>query len=302
MRERAIFLLIAGGLICWLSICGRRTAGPVEEAELSGSICLAGSTSMERLSNALAEGFMEKYPGVRVTVECVGSGAGIAAVVSGSADIGNSSRSLKPEEKESGAVENIVALDGIAVCVDPGSRVQGLTRQELIEIYTGGITDWSQVGGEELPIVVIGHTAGSGTREAFEELLGINYACDYANELNSTGAVLARVSSTPGAIGYISMEAVDESVISLELDGVKPDPENVERDKYILSRPFVMVTAGRIEEQGELVRAWFAYVLGEEGRAVVEQMGLAVPEEPGDRETGGQGTKDQDLGGQERRG
>lgn len=277
MRERAIFLLIAGGLICWLSICGRRTAAPAEE--LSGSICLAGSTSMEKLSNGLAEGFMEKYPGVRVTVECVGSGAGIAAVVSGSADIGNSSRSLKPEEKERGAVENIVALDGIAVCVDPGSRVRGLTRQELTEIYTGRITDWSQLGGERLPIVVIGHTAGSGTREAFEELLGIEYACVYTNELSSTGAVLARVASTHGAIGYISMEAVDESVIPLELDGVVPVPENVEGGNYILSRPFVMATPGEIGKQGELVRAWFAYVLGEEGRAVVEQMGLAVPGE-----------------------
>lgn len=286
MRERAIFLLIAGGLICWLSICGRRTAAPAEEAELSGSICLAGSTSMEKLSNALAEGFMEKHPAVRVTVECVGSGAGIAAVVSGSADIGNSSRSLKPEEKESGAVETIVALDGIAVCVNPGSRIRGLTRQELIEIYTGGITDWSRVGGEEFPIVVIGHTAGSGTREAFEALLGIEYACAYANELSSTGAVLAKVASTPGAVGYISMEAVDDSVIPLKLDGAEPVPENVEGGKYLLSRPFVMATAGGIERQSELVRAWFAYVLGEEGRAVVKQMGLAVPGEPEDRGNG----------------
>lgn len=287
MRARAIFLLLAGGLICFLSVCGRRTAAaPAEETELSGSICLAGSTSMEKLSNALAEEFMEKYPGVRVTVECVGSGAGIAAVLSGAADIGNSSRNLKAEEIENGAVENIVALDGIVICVDPGSRVRGLTRQELIGIYTGELTDWSQLGGDALPVVVIGHTAGSGTREAFEEILGIEYACQYANELSSTGAVLARVASTPGAIGYISMEAVDGSVIALALDGVEPGAENVENGNYMLSRPFVMVTAGELSGQGKLTRAWFDYVLGEEGRAVVKDMGLALPGGQEGRERG----------------
>lgn len=242
--------------------------------ELSGSIQMVGSTSMEKLANALAESFMEKYPNVTVTAEFVGSGAGIEAVTSGSADIGNSSRNLKDEEKSNGAVENIVAIDGIAVCVDPTNTVTGLTKQQLTDIYTGTITNWSEVGGADAPIIVVGREAGSGTRGAFEELLDVIDSCAYANELDSTGAVMAKVASTPGAIGYVSLDVVDDSVIALALEGVEATAENIKAGNYFLSRPFVMATKGEISEQNELVRAWFDYVLGEEGQAVAAKVGL----------------------------
>ena len=244
-----------------------------DSKELSGSIQMVGSTSMEKLANALAESFMEKYPNVTVTAEFVGSGAGIEAVTSGSADIGNSSRNLKDEEKSNGAVENIVAIDGIAVCVDPTNTVTGLTKQ-LTDIYTGAVMNWSEVGGADIPIIVVGREAGSGTRGAFEELLKVEDGCAYANELDSTGAVMAKVASTPGAIGYVSLDVVDDSVIALALDGVEPTAENIKAGDYFLSRPFVMATKGEISEQNELVRAWFDYVLGEEGQAVAAQVGL----------------------------
>ena len=249
------------------------SAAPTEAA-LSGSIQMVGSTSMEKLANALCEAFMEKYPDVSVTAEFVGSGAGIEAVNNGTADIGNSSRNLKDEEKQAGAVENIVAIDGIAVCVDPANTVTNLTKDQLISIYSGETTNWSEVGGADAPIIVVGREAGSGTRGAFEELLKLEDACAYANELDSTGAVIAKVASTPGAIGYASLDAIDDSVVALSLEGVEATPENIKAGNYFLSRPFVMATKGEISEQNELVQAWFDFVLGDEGQAVASEVGL----------------------------
>lgn len=243
-------------------------------ASLSGTIQMVGSTSMEKLANALAESFMDKYPDVTVTAEFVGSGAGIEAVTNGSADIGNSSRNLKDEEKANGAVENIVAIDGIAVCVDPANTVAGLTKQQLTDIYTGKVTNWSQVGGSDSPIVVIGREAGSGTRGAFEELLKVENSCTYANELDSTGAVMAKVASTPGSIGYVSLDVVDDTVKALPLEGVEPTAENIKAGKYFLSRPFVMATKGEISKQSELVQVWFDFVYGEEGQNIAAKVGL----------------------------
>ena len=249
------------------------SAAPTEAA-LSGSIQMVGSTSMEKLANALCEAFMEKYPDVSVTAEFVGSGAGIEAVNNGTADIGNSSRNLKDEEKQAGAVENIVAIDGIAVCVDPANTVTNLTKDQLISIYSGETTNWSEVGGADAPIIVVGREAGSGTRGAFEELLKLEDACAYANELDSTGAVIAKVASTPGAIGYASLDAIDDSVVALSLEGVEATPENIKAGNYFLSRPFVMATKGEISQQSELVQAWFDFVLGDEGQAVASEVGL----------------------------
>ena len=242
--------------------------------DLSGSIQMVGSTSMEKLANALSEAFMEKYPNVTVTAEFVGSGAGIEAVNNGTADIGNSSRNLKDEEKAAGAVENIVAIDGIAVCVDPANTVTGLTKDQLINIYNGTTTNWSEVGGADAPIIVVGREAGSGTRGAFEELLGLEDACKYANELDSTGAVMAKVASTPGAIGYVSLDALDDSVVALALDGVEASADNIKAGKYFLSRPFVMATKGEISEQSDLIQKWFDFVLGDEGQQVAANVGL----------------------------
>ena len=250
-------------------------AAPAETtADLSGSISMVGSTSMEKLSNALSEAFMEKYPDVTVTAEFVGSGAGVEAVTNGTADIGNSSRSLKDEEKAAGVVENVVAIDGIAVCVDPANEVANLTKEQLTNIYNGTITNWKEVGGADEPIIVIGREAGSGTRGAFEELVDLKDACKYANELDSTGAVIAKVASTPGAIGYASLDALDDSVKALSLEGVEATAENIKAGNYFLSRPFVMATKGEISEQNDLVQAWFDFVLGDEGQQVASEVGL----------------------------
>lgn len=243
-------------------------------AGLSGSISMVGSTSMEKLANALSEAFMEEYPDVTVTAEFVGSGAGIEAVTNGTADIGNSSRSLKDEEKAAGVVENVVAIDGIAVCVDPANEVADLTKEQLTNIYNGTVTNWKEVGGADEPIIVIGREAGSGTRGAFEELVDLKDACKYANELDSTGAVIAKVASTPGAIGYASLDALDDSVKALSLEGVEATAENIKAGNYFLSRPFVMATKGEISEQNDLVQAWFDFVLGDEGQQIASEVGL----------------------------
>lgn len=250
------------------------TATKGEGTELSGSISMAGSTSMEKLANAVAESFMAKYPDVTVSAEFTGSGAGIESLVAGSVDIGNSSRNLKEEEKTAGAVENIVAIDGIAVVVDPANTVTNLTKEQLISIYKGEIKNWSELGGVDEPVVVVGREAGSGTRGAFEEILEIEDACVYANELDSTGAVMAKVASTPGAIGYVSLDVVDESVIAVSLEGVAATAENIKAGNYFLSRPFVMATKGEISEQSAEVRALFEYLASEEGKEVINSVGL----------------------------
>ncbi len=250
-------------------------AAPAETTtDLSGSISMVGSTSMEKLANALSEAFMEEHPDVTVTAEFVGSGAGIEAVTNGTTDIGNSSRSLKDEEKAAGVVENVVAIDGIAVCVDPANEVADLTKEQLTNIYNGTVTNWKEVGGADEPIIVIGREAGSGTRGAFEELVDLVDGCKYANELDSTGAVIAKVASTPGAIGYASLDALDDSVKSLSLEGVEATAENIKAGNYFLSRPFVMATKGEISEQNDLVQAWFDFVLGDEGQQVASEVGL----------------------------
>lgn len=243
-------------------------------ADLSGSVSMSGSTSMEKLANAVAESFMEKYPNVTVTAEFTGSSAGIESVLAGSVDIGNSSRNLKDDEKSAGAVENIVAIDGIAVVADPANKVEDLTKDQLVSIYTGETKNWSEVGGDDQAIVVVGREAGSGTRGAFEELLDIADACVYANELDSTGAVMAKVASTPGAIGYVSLDVVDDSVKALKLDGVDATEENIKAGNYALSRPFVMATKGEISEQKTEVQALFDYLSSDEGKALIKSVGL----------------------------
>lgn len=243
-------------------------------ADLEGSISMAGSTSMEKLANSVAESFMAKYPGVTVTAEFTGSSAGVEALEAGSVDIGNSSRNLKDTEKEAGAVENIVAIDGIAVVTDPANTVKNLTKDQLISIYKGEIKNWKDLDGEDQAIVVIGREAGSGTRGAFEELLEIEDACAYANELDSTGAVMAKAASTPGAIGYVSLDIVDDTVATLTLDDVEPTEENIKADKYLLSRPFVMATKGEITEQSEAVQAMFEYLASDEGKELIKGVGL----------------------------
>ena len=247
------------------------------EESLTGTISLAGSTSMEKLCEAMSESFMADNQGITVTVEYVGSGAGIESLSKGSVDIGNSSRNLKPEELSNGCVENVVALDGIAVIVDKNNGVTDISSENLKKLYTGEIKNWKELGGADEAVVVIGREAGSGTRDAFEELLELKDKCDYAQQLDSTGAVLAKVASTPGAIGYVSLDVVDESVLSVSIDSVEANEQNILAGKYLLSRPFVMATKGDVSSQDELVQKWFEYVNSEKGKEIIKKVGLIVP-------------------------
>ena len=241
--------------------------------ELSGKIQLAGSTSMEKMCGALMEAFMEEYPNVTVTTEYTGSGAGIESVTSGAVDIGNASRALSDKEKSAGIEENIVAM-----ITDKNNKVTNVTKQQLTDIYTGKITNWKDLGGSDEAIVVIGREAASGTRGAFEELLEVKNKCAYAQELDSTGAVLAKVAATPGAIGYVSLDVVDKTVAALKLDGVDATEDNIKAGKYTLSRPFVMATKGSVSSQSELVQTWFNFVKSEAGKKVIKGVGLILPE------------------------
>lgn len=243
-------------------------------SDVTGTVTMNGSTSMEKLANALTEAFMEKYPGITATVEFTGSGSGIEAVANGTVDIGNSSRSLKDEEKAKGLIENVVAIDGIAVVVDPANTVENLTKDQLTNIYNGQIKNWSELGGADQQIVVIGREASSGTRGAFEELLGLEDKCQYAQEIDSTGAVMAKVASTPGSIGYVSLDVLDETVKALKLDDVEPTAENIKAGNYFLSRPFVMATKGEISQQSEAVQTLFDYINSDEGQQIISEVGL----------------------------
>ena len=287
--KKLLTVLLTVLMVLGLSACSNSTANEENtndannEAEtpaetLSGKLSLSGSTSMEKVCEALAETFMEKYPDVTVTVEYTGSGAGIESVTNKMVDIGNSSRALKDTEKEKGVVENVIAIDGIAVITNNSNEVENLTKEDLIKIYTGEIKNWKELGGKDENIVVLGREAGSGTRGAFEELLGIVDSCVYAGELDSTGGVKAKVASTEGTIGYVSLDVVDDTVKALKLDEVEATEANILAVKYALQRPFVMATKGEVEKQTDLVKAWFDYIASDEGKEIIKSVGLIIPE------------------------
>lgn len=287
--KKLLTVLLAVLMVLGLSACSNSTANeentndannetetPAET--LSGKLSLSGSTSMEKVCEALAETFMEEYPDVTVTVEYTGSGAGIESVTNKMVDIGNSSRALKDTEKEKGVVENVIAIDGIAVITNNSNEVENLTKEDLIKIYTGEIKNWKELGGKDENIVVLGREAGSGTRGAFEELLGIVDQCVYAGELDSTGGVKAKVASTEGTIGYVSLDVVDDTVKALKLDGVEATEANIKAGSYLLSRPFVMATNGEISAQNEIVQTWFDYIKSAKGQEVIKSVGLILPD------------------------
>lgn len=292
MKKRMLAALMTAGMMtAALTGCGGSNAASntdtadagsadktaTSSSDLSGTITLAGSTSMEKLCEAMSESFMQEYPGITVSVEYTGSGAGLESLAAGSVDIGNASRSLKDEEKSNGEVENVVALDGIAVVTEKNNKLTDISSQDLSKIYSGDIKNWNELGGEDESIVVIGREAGSGTRDAFEELLNVKDSCKYAQELDSTGAVLAKVASTPGAVGYVSLDVVDDTVNAVSIDGVEPTEENILAGKYLLSRPFVMATKGEISEQNDLVKTWFDYINSDAGKEVISKVGLINP-------------------------
>ncbi|MCD8390745.1 MAG: phosphate ABC transporter substrate-binding protein [Firmicutes bacterium] len=257
-----------------MASCGGAGTQDTAGSDVSGTVEMNGSTSMQKLVEAACEVFNEQNPTITASAQFTGSGAGIQAVIDGTADIGNASRALKDEEKAEGLVENIVALDGIAVITNKNVTASDLTNEQLAAIYTGETSDWSAVGGDSGQIVVIGRESGSGTRDAFEEMLDIADNCAYSQELDSTGAVLTTVASTPNAVGYVSLDVLDDSVNVLTINGIEATAENIKAGDYTLQRPFVMATKGEISEQSAAVQKWFEFLDSEDGQAVIANAGL----------------------------
>ena len=228
--------------------------------ELSGTVATDGSTSMEKVIGALGESFMAENPNVTFTYNPTGSGSGIQAVSEGRCDIGVSSRALKDEEKASGLKETTLALDGIAIIVNPENPISDLDVETIAKIYTGEITNWKDVGGNDAEIVLIGREAGSGTRDGFESITDTKDACQYRQELTSTGDVIATVAQNPNAIGYASLSAVKDTVKALAVGGVAPSEDTVKDGSYVVQRPFVLVTKDG-EALSEAAQAFYDYAL-----------------------------------------
>ena len=244
--------------------------------ELSGTVNTAGSTSMKDVMAVLTEVFEKENPGVNINYTGSGSGAGIEGATSGTCDIGLSSRALKDEEKESGAVENIVALDGVAIVINPANGVENLTVKQIAQIFTGELTNWSEVGGTDGEIAVFGREAGSGTRGAFEEIVGVVDTCKYTNEYSSTGDVIGNVASNPNAIGYASLSAVDDTVKAVKVNDVAPSEATVKDGTYEIQRPFLMVTKEGAE-LSEAAQAFLDFAMSAEAADYIAAAGAVSP-------------------------
>ena len=276
--KKIICIALAAVMALSLAACGnttKETDAPAvtEAAKLTGTVSTDGSTSMEKVIGGLGEMFMEVNDGVTFTYNPTGSGSGIKAVQEGRCDIGLSSRALKAEEEEQGLVATTLAYDGIAVIVNPENTVEDLTVEQIAAIYTGEITNWSEVGGMDAEIVLVGREAGSGTRSGFEEIVGVEDLCQYRQELTSTGDVITAVSQNPGAIGYASLASVKDTVKAIKVGGVAPSEETVKDETYAIQRPFVLVT-----KEGtaltETAQAFFDFITSEAAREVISAAGV----------------------------
>lgn len=258
-------LTLAAGLT---GCAGNQTAA-------GGTVSTDGSTSMGKVIGALGEVFQNNNKNVKFTYNPTGSGSGIAAVSEGRCDIGLSSRSLKDDEKASGLAETVLAYDGIAVIVNTENSVSELSLEELSKIYTGEITNWSELSGNDAEIVVIGREAGSGTRDGFESITGTKDACAYRQELTSTGDVITTVSQNPDAIGYASLASIGESVKVLSIDGVTPSEDTVKDGTYKVQRPFVLVTK-KDKALSETAQKFFDYATSKEAAEVIAKAGAVA--------------------------
>ena len=248
---------------------------PAAGEELTGTVSTDGSTSMEKVIGALGESFMEANKGVTFTYNPTGSGSGITAVSEGRCDIGLSSRALKDDEKAGGLKETILALDGIAIIVNPANPVNDLDIETIGKIYKGEITNWKGVGGNDAEIVLIGREAGSGTRDGFETITDTKDACKYRQELTSTGDVITTVANNPDAIGYASLAALKDSVKALTVGGVAPTEDTVKDGSYVVQRPFVLVT----KEGTELSKAaqeFFDYAVSSDAAGIISAAGAVA--------------------------
>lgn len=245
---------------------------------LSGKLTVTGSTSMNEVCNALGEEFKKLYPEVQFNKGGNGSGEGPTAVTNGTAQIGDLSRDVKDEENPDSFDTFQIAIDGIAVIVNPGNGVADLTKEQIAQIYTGEVTNWKDLGGADGTISVIGRDAQSGTREGFESIFGIKEKCKYAAELGATGDIVTNVAGDPNAIGYISLGSVNDSIKALKVGGVEASDENIINGTYVVSRPFVQICKKGASESDPLIKAWFDFLYSDTGKAIVEECKL-IPTE-----------------------
>ena len=277
------FIALALTLVLALSLaaCGRTnnnsntTPDDNSGDAITGTVSTDGSTSMEKVIGALSESFMGANDGVTVNYNPTGSGSGITAVSEGRCDIGLASRALKDDEKASGLKETVLALDGIAIIVNPENKVSDLSIEQIAKIYTGEITNWKDVGGDDAEIVLIGREAGSGTRDGFESITDTKDACKYRQELTSTGDVITTVAGNPNAIGYASLASVKDTVKALSVGGVAPTEATVSDGSYAVQRPFVLVTKDGTELSAA-AQKFFDYATSAAAADVISAAG-AVP-------------------------
>ena len=283
MKKFLTLALTAVMALSLLTACGSKndnsadtnTDGSNTQTTLSGTVSTDGSTSMEKVINSLGESFMAMNKDVKFTYNPTGSGSGIQAVSEGRCDIGLSSRALKDDEKASGLVETVVALDGIAIVVNPENPVSDLDIDTIAKIYTGEITNWKDVGGNDAEIVLIGREAGSGTRDGFESITDTKDACQYRQELTSTGDVINTVSQNPDAIGYASLSAVGDSVKALTVGGVEATEATVKDGSYVVQRPFVLVTKEGTK-LSPAAQAFFDYALSADAASIIAAAGAVA--------------------------
>ena len=279
MKKLISLVLAALMALSLFAACGKSDNGGStannDNAEVTGTVSTDGSTSMEKVIMSLGEAFQADNKGITVGYNPTGSGSGIKAVSEGTCDIGLSSRNLKDDEKASGLTGTVLALDGIAVIVNPNNPVSDLSVEQIASIYKGEITNWKDVGGNDAEIVLIGREAGSGTRDGFESITGTNDACKYRQELTSTGDVITTVSQNPDAIGYASLASLKDNVKALTVGGVAPTEETVKDGSYVIQRPFVLVTKDGVE-LSETAKKFFDYATSAEAAEIISAAG-AVP-------------------------
>ena len=245
------------------------------DAAITGTVSTDGSTSMEKVIGALSESFMGTNSGVTVNYNPTGSGSGITAVQEGTCDIGLSSRALKDEEKVAGLKETVLAYDGIAIIVHPDNPVSDLTLEQIAKLYTGEITNWKDVGGNDAEVVLIGREAASGTRDGFESITGTKDKCQYRQELTSTGDVITAVSQNPDAIGYASLASIKDTVKALNVGGVTPSEATVKDGSYLVQRPFVLVTVEG-KALSPAAQAFFDYALSADAASIISAAGAVA--------------------------
>ena len=284
--KKFIALLLAAVLTLALAACGSKNDTNIDanadntnddstKTAITGTVATDGSTSMEKVIGALSESFMANNADATVTYNPTGSGAGITAVQEGTCDIGLSSRALKDEEKAAGLKETVLAYDGIAIIVHPDNPVADLSIEQIAKLYTGEITNWKDVGGNDAEVVLIGREAASGTRDGFESITGTKDKCRYRQELTSTGDVITAVSQNPDAIGYASLASIKDTVKALNVDGVTPGEATVKDGSYKVQRPFVLVTVDG-KALSPAAQAFFDYATSSDAASIIAKAGAVA--------------------------